>query len=296
MNSSVALPRSPSKFDDVMTLSKVRVNTLVVATAGAGYYIAGRGQGPIDAAALVATCLGTALVAAGAAAINQVSERDVDRLMHRTRSRPVPAERMSVPQAAGIASVMTVAGLGILWSTSNLLAAAVALVTFVSYAYVYTPLKRTTSLSTIVGAVPGALPPLIGWAAAQGTLRDPAPWALFMIGFLWQLPHIIAVGWMYREDYARAGLPVLASLDRTGGLSGRQSVVWSATLIPFSLLPAALHLCGPMYVTGAVILGLLQFWMAVQFARDRSFANARRLFYATLIYLPLLWILMAVGR
>lgn len=294
MDSSVALSRTPSKFDDVMTLSKVRVNSLVVATAGGGYYIAGRGE--IDAAVLVATCLGTALVAAGAAAINQISERDLDRLMHRTRSRPVAAGRMGVPEATGIACVVTLVGLGILWSTSNLLAAAVALATFMSYAYVYTPLKRTTSLSTIVGAVPGALPPLIGWAAAQGTLLDPAPWALFMIGFLWQLPHIIAVGWMYREDYARAGLPVLASLDRTGALSGRQSVVWSATLIPFSLLPAALHLCGPVYVIGAVILGMLQFVLAVQFARDRSVSNARRLFYATLLYLPLLWILMAMGR
>ena len=294
MDSSVAVPRTPSKVADVMTLAKVRVNSLVVATAAGGFYIARRGD--IDAGALIATCLGTALVAAGAAAINQISERDVDRLMHRTRWRPVAAERMGVPEATAIAGVMAMAGLGILWATSNLLAAAIALATFISYAWIYTPLKRATSLSTIVGAVPGALPPLIGWAAARGTLWHPAPWALFMIGFLWQLPHIIAVGWMYRDDYARASLPVLASLDRTGGFSGRQSVVWSATLIPFSLLPAALHVCGLVYVIGAIILGVIQFGFAVQFARDRSIANARRLFYATLIYLPLLWILLAVGR
>jgi heme o synthase len=294
MDSTVALRRTPSRVADVMTLSKVRVNSLVVATAGGGYYIAARGD--INAGVLVATCLGTALVAAGAAAINQISERDVDRLMHRTRSRPLAAERMGVPEAAGIACIMTVSGLVVLWSASTLLAAAVALATFAIYAYVYTPLKRTTSLSTIVGAVPGALPPLIGWAAARGTLLTPQPWALFLIGFLWQLPHIIAVGWMYRDDYARAGLPVLASLDRTGGLSERQAVVWSATLIPFSLLPAALHLCGLVYVIGAMILGVVQFALAVQFARDRSTSNARRLFYATLLYLPLLWILLAVGR
>ena len=277
-----------------MTLSKVRVNSLVIATTAAGYYIARRGD--VDAAVLAATCVGTALVAAGASAINQISERDIDRRMMRTRSRPVAAERLGVREASVIAWALTLAGLGILWLASGPLAAAVALVTLVSYAFVYTPLKRVTSLSTIVGAVPGALPPLIGWAAGRGTLLEAAPWVLFMIGFLWQMPHIIAVGWMYRDDYVRSCLPVLAAVDTTGTMGGRQSVVWLATLVPFSLLPATLHLGGVVYVAGAIALGLFQFALAIRFARDRSTSRARQLFYATLIYLPLLWILLAVGK
>jgi protoheme IX farnesyltransferase len=185
-----------------------------------------------------------------------------------------------------------------LWITSGLLATAVALATFVSYAFVYTPLKRITSLSTIVGAVPGALPPLIGWAAARGTLLEPAPWALFLIGFFWQLPHILAIGWMYREDYARAGIPVLAVIDTTGAITGRQAMLWAAALIPVSLLPStpAIHLTGRGYLVGAIVLGLLQVALAARFMRDRSASKARRLFYMTLLYLPLLWIFMAIWR
>jgi protoheme IX farnesyltransferase len=294
MHARALNPAAPSKLADLLTFSKVRVNSLVVATTAAGYYI-GSGH-DFSMASLVVTSLATALVAAGAAGLNQVSERDVDRLMVRTRLRPVADARMSASEGVTVALLMGGLGLLMLWITAGWLAAAVALGTFVSYAFIYTPLKRTTSLSTIVGAVPGALPPLIGWAAARGTLLEPAPWALFMIGFLWQLPHIIAVGWMYREDYARAGLPVLASVDRTGAMSGRQAIVWSATLIPFSLLPAALSIAGPVYVAGALLLGLVQFVLAVRFARERSGERARQLFYATLIYLPVLWILMAVGR
>ena len=170
--------------------------------------LAGR-AGPIDPLLLLNACVGTALVAGGAAAINQVSERDIDRLMVRTRRRPLADARMPVVEAVALALGLTAVGLVMLWIATGLLAALVALATFLSYAFVYTPLKRITSLSTIVGAVPGALPPLIGWAAARGTLLEPAPWALFLIGFFWQLPHILAIGWMYREDYARAGLPLL---------------------------------------------------------------------------------------
>jgi len=185
-----------------------------------------------------------------------------------------------------------------LWIGSGVVAALVALATFVSYAFIYTPLNRVTSLSTIVGAVPGALPPLIGWAAAKGTVLDAAPWALFAIGFFWQLPHILAIGWMYRDDYGRAGLPVLAVVDSTGAISGRQAVLWSAALVPVSLLPSipAIHLTGFGYAVGALALGAGQFVMAVRFARNRSTSNARLLFLATLLYLPALWILMALAR
>jgi protoheme IX farnesyltransferase len=291
---AVAAAPSSSRMGDVLTLTKVRVNSLVVATTAGGYVMGATGG--IRGVAIAAACAGTALVAAGAAALNQISERDVDRLMVRTRHRPVADQRMSVAWATTVALASTIAGLGVLWSQCGPLSAVVALVTFASYAFVYTPLKRVTSLSTIVGAVPGALPPLIGWAAARGSLAEPGAWALFLIGFVWQLPHILAVGWMYREDYARAGLPVLAVVDATGAMSGRQSLVWAAALIPISLLPSALHLTGLVYLIGALGLGVAQFAMAVVFARDRSRANASRLFYATLTYLPLLWLLMITTR
>ena len=287
---------APSKLADVLTLTKVRVNSLVVATTAGGYYLgAGDQFNPI---LMLNACIGTALVAGGAAALNQVSERDIDRLMDRTRLRPVADARMSVVEALAFAIGFSGLGLLMLWLAFGVLTALVALVTLLSYAGIYTPLKRITALSTIVGAVPGALPPLIGWAAARGTIAEPAPWSLFLIGFVWQLPHILAVSWMYREDYGRAGLPMLAVVDTTGAMSGRQALLWAAALIPVSLLPSTptIHITGIVYVIGALILGLAQFGMAIPFARDRSRANARSLFYTTLIYLPLLWILMATTR
>jgi protoheme IX farnesyltransferase len=287
---------APSKIADVLTLSKIRVNTLVVFTTAGGYWLASHGA--TDLVLLFNVCLGTALVAGGAAAINQVSERDVDRLMVRTRRRPVADSRMSAVEAALIALTLTATGTAVLWIGSGMLAALVALATFVLYAFVYTPLKRVTSVSTIVGAVPGALPPLIGWAAARSTLLEPGPWAVFLIGFFWQLPHILAIGWMYREDYARAGLPVLAAADPTGALSGRQAMLWAAAMIPVSFLPSwpTIGLTGLTFVLGALLLGVAQFALAVRFARDRSTAKARQLFYMTLVYLPAIWALMVFDR
>lgn len=190
----VALPRAHTRFDDLVTLTKVRVNTLVVATTGGGYFMAS--QPAIDPVRLAVTCLGTALVASGAAAFNQVHERGTDRLMDRTRLRPVADGRMAPAEGRTIASLLSLGGLLILWFGATPSAAGVALATLLSYAVVYTPLKRRTSLATVVGAVPGALPPLIGWAAAGGSLATPAPWALFLIMFLWQLPHFLAIAWM----------------------------------------------------------------------------------------------------
>ena len=292
---TLAVPSAPFKPTDLLTLTKVRVNTLVVATTAGGFWLGS--QGATDPVLLLNTCLGTAFVAGGAAALNQISERDIDRLMNRTRQRPVAEGRMAVPEAVALAIGLAALGLFMLAATS-LLAAGVALATLLSYAFVYTPLKRVTSLSTIVGAVPGALPPLIGWAAARGTILEPAPWALFLIGFFWQLPHILAVGWMYREDYARAGLPLLAVMDGTGAMSGRQATLWAAALVPVSFLPSTsgIHLTGGIYLAGALVLGLAQFAMAARFAARRSTARARQLFYTTLIYLPLLWFVMALDR
>lgn len=286
-----ALP--PSKFADVLMLAKVRVNALVVATTAGGYYMA---ADAVNLAALAIAAVGTALVAGAAAAINQVTERDTDKLMARTRLRPVADGRMTSGEGWLIAAALACAGLALLWAGSNSTAALVALVTLVSYAVVYTPLKRRTSLATVVGAVPGALPPLIGWAAAGGPLAAIAPWTLFMIGFLWQLPHVLAIAWIYRDDYARAGLPVLPVIDRNGGLTGRQATLWAATLVPFSQLPFFIGLTNVTYAIGALVLGLAQLVTAVRFGRNRSERNARVLFYASITYLPLLWMLMVFGK
>jgi protoheme IX farnesyltransferase len=290
---TLAVPHAHSRASDLLTLAKVRVNALVVATTAGGYYMAS--SGAVDPVRLVATCLGTALVASGAAAINQVTERDTDRLMRRTRLRPVADGRMSPRDGIAVSAALSGAGLGVLWTTVGLAPMFVALATLVTYAAVYTPLKRRTSLATVIGAVPGALPPLIGWAAVR-TLAEPAPWALFLIMFLWQVPHFLAIAWRYREDYGLAGLPMLPVVDGDGGLTGRQAALWAATLVPFSLLPFLLGLTGAVYAVGALVLGVLQLGTAVAFAVRRTEDNARRLFYASIIYLPLLWLLMVFGR
>jgi protoheme IX farnesyltransferase len=216
--------------------------------------------------------------------------------MVRTRLRPVADGRLGAAEARAIAGALAASGLALLWFGANLLAALVALGTLLSYTALYTPLKRRTSLATIVGAVPGALPPLIGWAAASGSVSGLAPWSLFLLMFVWQLPHFLAIAWLCREDYARAGLPMLSVLDRDGGLTGRQALLWAATLVPFSLLPAAMHLTGIAYAMGAVVLGIIQLALALRFALRRTDANARALFYASITYLPLLWILMVLDR
>jgi len=285
---------SHSKVGDVMILAKVRVNALVVATTLGGYYMA---TPPVfDVLALVVTCVATALVASGAAALNQVSEHDLDRLMTRTRQRPIADRRMSRGQGLAVGLALAAAGLVLLWMFTNAAAALVALATLVSYAAIYTPLKRRTSLSTVIGAVPGALPPLIGWAAVKGSVAGLEPWALFLIGFFWQLPHFLAIAWMYREDYARAGMPMLTVVDKHGAFTGRQTVLWAAALIPFSQLPFLFGMTTASYAIGAVVLGVGQLVVAFQFARHRSTANARRLFLASIIYLPVLWALMVFGR
>lgn len=290
---TVAVSQDRSVVSDLLTLAKIRVNALVVATTAGGYYMGS--SGAVDPLRLAATCLGTALVASGAAAINQVSERDTDRLMVRTRLRPVADGRMTPRHGLVVASALSAAGLAILWTAAGGAATLVALATLVTYAAVYTPLKRRTSLSTVVGAVPGALPPLIGWAAVR-TLAEPAPWALFLIMFLWQLPHFLAIAWRYRDDYEQAGLPMLPVVDADGGLTGRQAALWAATLVPFSLLPFLIGLTGSLYAVGALVLGVVQLWTAVAFAIHRSDKTATRLFYTSIVYLPLLWLMMVFGR
>jgi protoheme IX farnesyltransferase len=262
---------------------KVRLNSLVVFTTAGGYYMAAGDH--MDAMNLVGVCLSTALVASGAAGLNQVSERDVDLLMNRTRSRPVPAGRMTPATGRMISVGLALLGLAGLVVLANMEAVVVAVVTFLTYVLIYTPLKRRTSLSTVVGAVPGALPPLIGWAAAGGSLAVPAPWA-----------HFLAISWLYRDDYGRANLPMLAVVDTGGQMTGRQAALWAATLIPVTLLPAALRMVDVAYGIGAILLGLVFLATAVKFAMNRSRDNARLLFLTSITYLPLLWVLMAATR
>jgi protoheme IX farnesyltransferase len=287
-------PRTQSRIDDLVTLTKVRLNALVVATTAGGYYMAA--PPTIDLASLAITCLGTALVASGASAINQVDERDTDRLMNRTRTRPVAEGRIGAGEGRIIALVLSAIGLLLLRVGASTGAALVALVTLVTYALIYTPMKRRTSLATVVGAVPGALPPLIGWSAAGGSLAGAAPWSLFLLMFLWQLPHFLAIAWMYREDYARAGLPMLPVVDPHGVMTSRQAVLWAATLIPVSELPFLLGLAGPTYAVAALVLGIGQLALAMRFMIARSDQSARTLFFASITYLPLLWIVMAASR
>jgi protoheme IX farnesyltransferase len=290
----LTLSRTHTRLDDLVVLTKIRLNALVVATTAGGYYMAATRS--IDLASLAITCLGTALVASGASAINQVDERDTDRLMNRTRTRPVAEGRIGAGEGRIIALVLSAVGLLLLRVGASTGAALVALATLVTYALIYTPLKRRTSLATVVGAVPGALPPLIGWSAAGGSLLGAAPWSLFLLMFLWQLPHFLAIAWMYREDYARAGLPMLPVVDPQGVLTSRQAVLWAATLLPVSELPFLLGMSGPTYAIAALVLGVGQLALAMRFLTSRTDQNARSLFYASITYLPLLWIIMAAAR
>jgi protoheme IX farnesyltransferase len=284
----------PSReWADFVTLMKPRVNLLVLVTTTIGFHL-GR-SGTLDYGLLVNTVLGTFLVASGAAAFNQVLERDIDARMRRTMTRPLPDGRLSPAEATWFAAALCATGLLQLSFGANWLAAAVACVTLVTYALVYTPLKRVSSLSTVVGAVPGALPPVIGWAASHGSLTLEA-WVLFAIVFFWQMPHVLAVSWMYREDYERGGIRVLPVEDPDGSRTAFQMVNYATALVPVSLLPTIVGLAGRVYFAGAIVLGLAMLALAIRFAQHRTPADARRLFVASLAYLPLLWMLMLANR
>jgi len=244
---------------------------------------------------VVHTLVGTALVAGGAAALNQVWERDTDARMRRTSGRPLPRGRLSVSESTWFGVVLTVAGLADLAFATNLTAAVVAAGTSLSYVFVYTPLKARTSLATLIGAVPGALPPVIGWAAASGSVTLPAI-VLFGIVFFWQMPHFLAIAWMYRDDYARAGIRLLPVLEPDGRRTAHQALLYAAALWPVSLLPALVGLAGAPYSIVATCLGFIFIGLAVLFARDRSQTNARRLFLFSLVYLTLLWGALVIDR
>jgi heme o synthase len=289
----VGTPTRASRTSDFVALAKPRLNLLVVVSSMAGYAMGGGDTH--DVWRMLTVALGTGLVASGASAFNQVIERESDAKMLRTRLRPMADRRLGVREGLLFASLLSVVGLGALALAANMLSAAVALVTLASYAVVYTPLKKRSSFATVVGAIPGALPPVIGWAAAEDTLSRGA-WVLFGIVFLWQLPHFLAIAWIYREDYARAGLPMLSVIDPGGRSTARQSVIYAAALLPVSLAPTLVGMTGSAYFAGALTLSLVFVALAVKFASTRSTPDARRLFFGSITYLPLLWLLMILNR
>ena len=276
-----------------LELTKPRITQLVLLTAAAGFYLGA--PGGVDLRLLAHTLVGVALVAAGTNAFNQVRERDVDARMRRTQGRPLPSGRVS-PRAAGwFAGVISVTGVVYLVVAVNRLTAALAAVTLVSYVLLYTPLKRRTTLNTLIGAVPGALPIVGGWTAAGGAL-GPAVAALFWILFLWQLPHFLALAWIYREDYRRGGLRMVSVSDPAGHETARLALLYAVALVPVSLVPALLGVTGALYFYGALALGLGYAGAAVALGRAVTTARAWRVFLASIVYLPALLTLMVLDK
>ncbi len=285
--------RSTSALADYVALTKPRLNVLVVATSAAGYYLGGLSRP--DLAAMTLAVAGTALVAGGAAVLNQLYERDTDALMRRTRLRPLPDGRVAPGDARIFGLALSLAGLVLLAARANWLSAGLALATLVVYLIVYTPMKRRTPLSTLVGAVPGALPALIGWTASHGSIAIGGA-TLFAIVFLWQIPHFMAIAWMYRDDYGKAGFPMLPVIDPDGRRAGKQAVLYAAALVPVSLLPTLAGISGVVYFASALVLSVVLLVLAIRFASTRSDAAARALFFGSITYLPLIWIVMIANK
>jgi protoheme IX farnesyltransferase len=299
MKAAVLCPEAPaeltrSRLADFVALTKPRVAVLVLFTVAAGALLA---AGPaINPFMLLHAVVGTALVAAGASALNQLLERNSDAMMRRTETRPLPAGRLQPVEVLLFGCGLALFGVCYLGITlRQFCTPLVAAFTFATYVFVYTPLKSRTTFNTLIGAVPGALPPVIGWTAVRGEL-DTEAWLLFAIVFLWQVPHFLAIAWIYREDYARAGLCMLPVVDRDGRMTGRQMTLYTLTLIPVSLAPASLSSAGPLYLVGALALGLYFLARASDFARACTTANARRALRASLVYLPTLLALLLFDR
>jgi protoheme IX farnesyltransferase len=284
-----AAAKTHTRVGDFVSLTKPRLNFLVLLTTAAAYSLGARPEATI--VDLAHTLGGTFLVAGGAAALNQVWERTTDRLMRRTERRPMAAMRMTAAEGIAFGTALTIAGAAQLAYFVNPLSAGVALFTTASYIFFYTPLKVRTSLSTLAGALPGALPAVIGWAAATNTLSIEG-WVLFGIVFMWQMPHFLAIAWMYRDEYARAGMPLLPVIEPDGRSTGRQAVLYTAALIPLSMMPTGVGLATPWYLVGAIALGAILMVLSLEFSVKRDIATARRLFFGSIIYLPILWALL----
>jgi protoheme IX farnesyltransferase len=270
---------------DFAELVKARLTLLVLLTTAVGFYLGARA--PIDYQALFHVVFGTAAAAAGAAALNQWWEWKLDALMQRTQARPVPAGRMPPMEAFAIGGALSIFGVIYLAIACNALSAVLAVITIAIYIFAYTPLKRASTANTLVGAIPGAIPPMIGWAAARGTIEAGA-WSLFAILLLWQLPHFFAIAWLYREDYSRAGFRMISSDDRSGERSASQSVFFCILLLVIAGLPAFLGIATWFYLGIELVLGGLFIAIAMRFLKMRTVGAARLLFVTSIIYLPLL--------
>ncbi len=286
---------------EYIALTKPRITWLILMSTGVGYFFGLKRAffnpvtGAADWALLIHTLIGTGLIASGTAALNQWYERDADLLMRRTSARPLPSGKMTPPRALWFGIALAVIGFAELALYVNVLAALLGAFTLGSYLFIYTPLKQRSHLSTVIGALPGAMPPLMGYAASSGSLTAEA-WTLFAILFIWQFPHFLAIAWMYREDYARAGIRMLPVVEPDGMSTGRQIILYASTLIPVSLFPVLFGMSGRIYLVGALILGGWFLYTGVRVAFDLTNVRARRVLLASIIYLPAIYGLMVFDR
>jgi heme o synthase len=287
---------------DYIELTKPRITWLILMSTGIGYFF-GLSRAAnwweflksIPLVSLLHTIVGTALIASGTAALNQWYEREADRKMRRTADRPLPAGKISAGRALAFGAALSVAGFLELWLGVNLLAGLIGAFTLASYLFVYTPMKQRTWWSTTVGAIPGAMPPVIGYAAAAGAVPRES-WVLFAILFLWQFPHFYSIAWMYKDDYARAGIRMLPVVEPDCRSTARQIVLFGLALIPVSLIPSLLGMSGRIYLVGALLLGLWFLYSGVRVALERSLSRARGVLVTSVLYLPLIYGLMLLDR
>jgi len=287
---------------DYIELTKPRITWLILMSTGIGYFYGLPAAAnwweflkSIPLLSLLHTVIGTGLIASGTAALNQWYERDADRKMRRTAMRPLPTGKMSARNAMLFGIALSIAGFLELWLAVNLLSAIIGAFTLTSYLFVYTPMKQRTWWSTTVGAFPGAMPPMIGFAAAAGKITAES-WVLFAILFLWQFPHFYAIAWMYKDDYARAGIRMLPVVEPDGRSTARQIVLYGLALIPVSLAPSLLGMTGRLYLAGALLLGLWFLYSGVRVAIDRTALRARAVLIVSVLYLPLIYGLMLIDR
>jgi protoheme IX farnesyltransferase len=309
---ALGLPREPKtrppalagllQLPDFIELTKPRITWLILMSTGIGYFFGLPGAAAwgqlvrsIHFWQLLHTIVGTGLIASGTAALNQWYERDADRLMRRTSQRPLPSGRVSARGALGFGILLSVAGFLELWLGVNLLAASIGIFTLASYLFLYTPLKQRTWWSTTIGAIPGAMPPVIGYAAASGAVTREA-WVLAAILFLWQFPHFYSIAWMYKEDYARAGIRMLPVVEPDCRSTARQIVLFGLALIPVSLIPGILGMSGRIYSVGALLLGAWFLYSGVRVALERTPLRARGVLLTSVMYLPLIYSLMLLDR
>ncbi|MDX6382643.1 MAG: heme o synthase [Blastocatellia bacterium] len=274
-------------------LTKPRITFLIVLTSAAGFCLGARGA--VNYVVFTHAMIGIALLSSGIATLNQYLERDLDGLMRRTENRPLPSGRLVPFEALWFGITLTIVAELYLALSVNVLTALMGLTVIAGYLFLYTPLKTRTSLSTAVGAFPGAMPPLMGWAAARGEV-DIAAWVLFAILFLWQFPHFLAIAWMYREDYGRAGIRMLPVVEPDGRVTGQQIILYALMLLPVSLLPTLLGISGKVYLVAAIVLGLLFLASSIRAALSKSNQHARQLLLASVLYLPLLFGVMVLNR